>query len=80
MHWPPEPAALALREPGIPVTVRIVWEGDGEEYVEGTARRWDDGHVYVEVRDQRRLQGNGVWVKPQDVYRRSPNLPPRERA
>jgi hypothetical protein len=39
--------------------------------VDGVATRWDADHVYVEVRDQR-LQGNGVWVKPQDVYRRSP--------
>jgi hypothetical protein len=27
----------------------------------------------VEINDQTRLQGNGVWVKPQDVYRRSPD-------
>jgi hypothetical protein len=73
MHWPPRPKAFELREPGIPVRVRIVWDLDGEEYLDGVARRWDDGHVYVEINDQTRLQGNGVWVKPQDVYRRSPD-------
>lgn len=77
MHWPPKPAQVARHRPGIPVRVRIVWDGDGEEYVEGTATRWDADHVYVEVRDTR-LSGNGVWVKPSDVYRRSPEPPPDE--
>jgi hypothetical protein len=71
MHWPPRPVEFRHRRPGIVVRVRVVWQQDGEEYVEGVATRWDADHVYVEVRDQR-LQGNGVWVKPQDVYRRSP--------
>jgi hypothetical protein len=77
MHWPPRPSEFTHRVPGIPVRVRIVWDGDGEEYVEGTATRWDADHVYVEVRDNR-LSGNGVWVKPGDVYRRSPEPPPDE--
>jgi hypothetical protein len=71
MHWPPRPSEFERRRPGIAVRVRIVWDQDGEEYVDGVATRWDVDHVYVEVGDQR-LQGNGVWVKPDDVYRRSP--------
>jgi hypothetical protein len=75
MHWPPKPAELRTGEPAIPVRVRIVWKRDGEEYMEGMATRWDADHVYVEVRDKR-LQGNGLWVKPCDVYRRSPEPMP----
>ena len=71
-HWPPRPAEFRNRDRGIEVRVRIVWDGNGEEYVEGLATRWDADHVYVEVRDTR-LEGNGVWVKPCDVYRRSPS-------
>jgi hypothetical protein len=71
MHWPPKPAEFRHRENGITVRVRIVWDRDGEEYVEGVATRWDTDHVYVEIRDKR-LQGKGVWVKPCDVYRASP--------
>jgi hypothetical protein len=72
MHWPPKPAEIARHQHGIPVRVRIVWADDGEEYADGVATRWDARHVYVEVRDTR-LRGNGVWVKPGDVYRRSPD-------
>ncbi len=77
-HWPRKPTELRPRDEGIEVRVRIVWEHDGEEYIEGVATRWDANHVYVEVRDKR-LQGNGVWVKPHDVYRRSPEPAPEAR-
>jgi hypothetical protein len=70
-HWPRDPQRYRYQEPGVPVRVRIVWERDGEEYVEGMARCWDSSHVYVEVRDVRNAT-NGVWVKPHDVYRRLP--------
>ena len=72
MHWPARPASFSTHHPGNPVRVRIIWELDGEEFVEGTATRWDADHVYVQLRDTARLQGNGVWVKPTDVYRASP--------
>lgn len=72
MHWPPQPTSFTTRSPGIPVRVRIVWEHDGEQSVDGTATRWDADHVYVQLQDTARLQGNGVWVKPADVYRASP--------
>ena len=55
-----------------------MWDCDGEEYVEGAATRWDADHVYVKVIGKR-LQGNGVWVKPCDVYRRSPEPLPSTR-
>ena len=77
MHWPPQPASFAAHHPGIPVRVRIVWEEDGEEFVEGTVTRWDAGHVYVQLKNTKRLPGNGVWVKPEDVYRATPD--PRDR-
>lgn len=74
MHWPRRPRAFRTHWPGIPVHVRIIWQRDGVEYLPGTARRWDAGHVYVEVPDHDgRLRGNGVWVKPADVYRREPD-------
>jgi hypothetical protein len=76
MHWPTNPAAFQHRTEGIRVRVRLVWERDGEEYLEGVATRWDADHVYVEIRHENRLQGNGVWVKPSDVFRRSPKPVP----
>lgn len=73
-RWPPDPGNRR-RMPrhdldGIPVRVRVVWERDGEEWIDGVARRWDAEHVYVECLDERRLSGNGVWVAPSDVQRR----------
>lgn len=69
-HWPPNPVSFRRRDP-IPVRVRVVWERDGEEYVRGLALRWDANHVYVEWRDSMggRAIGNGVWLKPSDVFR-----------
>jgi hypothetical protein len=71
-HWPAHPRGLRTHEPGVPVRARIIWKRDGEEYIDGVARRWDDAHVYVEVKDVRSAV-NGVWLKPQDVYRRQPD-------
>ncbi len=70
-HWPPAPVSIKDRDRAIPVRARIVWERDGEEYRDGLAKRWDGEHVYVEIIDVR-LRSNGVWLKPGDVYRRSP--------
>lgn len=53
----------------IKVTVRIVWEHDGEEWIEGTAIRWDRTHVLVSFGD-RRNPTIGAWVRPADVRRR----------
>jgi hypothetical protein len=70
MHWPRKPASFKDHDP-IPVTVRVVWAQDGEEYLPGEAVRWDADHVYVRI-DDARCGGNGVWVKPADVYRSLP--------
>lgn len=65
-----------VHTPGIPVRVRLVWECDGEAYVEGWARAWDTTHVHVAIEDVRTDRGS-VWVKPQDVYRRTSDGPGR---
>jgi len=44
----------------IPVTARVVWERDGEEWVDGLALRWDSDHVYVEIPYEVRLATNGA--------------------
>lgn len=61
------------RHQPIPVLVRVVWEDDGEEWLDGEATRWDADHVYVElwrgrVPDPRQMT-TGVWVRPADVRR-----------
>ena len=40
--WPSPEVARSLhdRPDGIAVRVRVVWERDGEEWVDGTATRW----------------------------------------
>jgi hypothetical protein len=53
------------------VTVRVVWERDGEEWIEGEATRWTDRVVFVTFWD-RRLSTIEVWVVPDDVRRRHP--------
>jgi hypothetical protein len=69
--WPDDPASFR-DHPGIPVTVRIQWGRDGEEWRDGIAKRWDAEHVWVEVDDypRHRLSSRGVWVRPADVRRR----------
>ena len=77
-HCPARPGRFKDHWPGIPVRVRVVWERDGEEYLDGHAVRWDGGeHVYVRIRDTTgRLPGQGVWVKPDDVYRSAASAEP----
>jgi hypothetical protein len=70
-HWPTSPVSIKDRDRSIPVRARIVWARDGEEYRDGVATRWDADHVYVEIVDAR-LRSSGCWLKPSDVYRRSP--------
>jgi len=53
----------------IPVRVRVVWDRDGEEWIDGGARRWTQTAVLVTF-DDHRLQVGGVWVVPSDVERR----------
>jgi hypothetical protein len=66
-RWPPDPRDVPERE-AIPVRVRVVWERDGEEWVDGLACRWTRERVYVELRDVRSMT-LGVWVSASDVRR-----------
>lgn len=54
----------------VPVTVRLVWERDGAEWVVAQAHGFSDGLVHVIV-DDPRLQVIGLWVSTSDVRRRS---------
>jgi len=58
---------IANRVP-IAVRVRVVFELDGETWLDGQALRWHGRCVYVEVGD-RRMQVRGVWVDADDVNR-----------
>ena len=59
-HTCPQPVA---------VTVRVVWENDGEELVETVAMSWTGRDVYVRVSDTR-YQLRAVWLDADDVTRR----------
>jgi hypothetical protein len=56
-------------DPPVPVTARIVWEDDGEEYIETEAAGWSGQLVYVRVPD-RRCRLTSVWLPAADVKRR----------
>ena len=56
-------------DPPVPIVARIVWEDDGEEYIETDAAGWSGQNVYVRVPDTRwRL--TSVWLDAADVTRR----------
>lgn len=64
--------ALPFRDrpmrPPVPVRARIVWEHDGETWLDGQARRLDPGlAIFVEIRDKR-CQFTGLWLAPDDVW------------
>ncbi|MGH3482288.1 MAG: hypothetical protein ACRDPQ_03550 [Nocardioidaceae bacterium] len=76
-HWPLADGKGGPHARGIPdqpepinVRVRLVWEHDGEEWIDGTARRWTHAAVCVTFGDPRLLT-NAVWVRPEDVRRRA---------
>ena len=48
--------------------MRLVWD-TGDEWHDGSARRWWQRHVWVEL-DDRRLGTVGVWVEAGDVLGR----------
>jgi hypothetical protein len=56
-------------DPPVPVTARIVWEHDGEEYIDTAAAGWSGQLVYVRVPD-RRYRLTSVWLDTADVRRR----------
>lgn len=76
--WPPAEVARELKDrpDAIAVQVRIVFETDGEQWLDGMARRWWQQHVCVECLDSR-LQVRYVWVDAGDVKRQetAPLLP-----
>jgi hypothetical protein len=68
--WPaPEVASRRSDHAAIPVTVRIVWDRDGETQLDGTATRWVGQHVFVRFTDERSRLGF-AWVDAGDVRRR----------
>lgn len=52
----------------VPVRARIMWERDGEEWIDGHALRLDENGpaIYVEFGDKRK-KFTGVWLHPDDV-------------
>jgi len=57
-HWPLRDAkgnAHAVGIPDqpnpIPVRVRVVWDGDGEEWIDVVARRWTPTSVQLPLRE-----------------------------
>jgi len=78
-HWPLQDSKGQPHARGIPnqpnpspVRARVEREGDGEEWVEATARRWTRQAVFVTFGDER-PQTIGVWLRPKDVRRRRPS-------
>lgn len=69
--WPPPEVARELknRDDAIEVQVRVVFDRDGEQWLDSVARRWWQLHVCVECED-RRLRVRYVWVGAGDVRRR----------
>ncbi|WP_328321860.1 hypothetical protein OHA70_25525 [Kribbella sp. NBC_00382] len=72
-HWPPPAVARTLQpfpsDYRIDVDARLVWEVDGEEWVEATAIAWTQHHVKLFCQDPRLLVPY-VWLAPADVRRR----------
>jgi hypothetical protein len=56
-------------DPPVPVVARVVWEDDGEEYMETEAVGWSGQLVAVRVSD-RRYRLTSVWLNAADVARR----------
>lgn len=55
-------------QPPVPVRARVVFERDGEAWLDGTATRLGfDGAIFVELND-RRMQTVGAWLPPDDVW------------
>lgn len=45
-HWPADPLRFRNRDDPRPVHARVVFDRDGETWLEGRALRWDDTHVW----------------------------------
>lgn len=58
--------------PPIPITVRVVWSVDGEQWIKTMALGWTGRAaplVYVEMLD-RRCRTRAIWLRAEDVKRR----------
>ena len=64
------PASPSTPHQPVPITARIVWTDDGEEFVETVAAGWTGRNVYVRMPD-RRYRFTSVWLDAADVRRRS---------
>ena len=62
-------------DPPVPVTARIVWEDDGEEYIDTEAGGWGGQLVYVRMPD-RRYRLTSVWLDAVDVGGAEGRQPP----
>lgn len=62
-------------DPPVPVTARIVWEDDGEEYIDTEAAGWGGQLVYVRMPD-RRYRLTSVWLDAVDVGGAEGRQPP----
>jgi hypothetical protein len=56
-------------DPPVPIVARIVWENDGEEYIDTQAAGWSGQNVYVRLPDTR-WRPTSVWLNAADVTRR----------
>jgi len=79
-HWPLVDNKGGPHARGIPdqpqpfnVRVRVVWEHDGEEWIDGTSRRWTQAAVFVAFGDPRHSTAGvgqaGRRAAPNDVGR-----------
>lgn len=71
-YWQAIVNALPARDrpdrPRVAVRARLVWAGDGEEWVDGEAGRLDPGKaIFVHLHD-RRCSTWGAWLHPDDVW------------
>jgi hypothetical protein len=57
-----------FKEP-VPITARIVWADDSEEFIETVAAGWSGQNVYVRLPDQR-YRLTSVWLDAMNVRRR----------
>jgi hypothetical protein len=57
--------------PTTPITARIIWEQDGEEWINTVAAGWTGRHVYVRL-PGRRYRLTAAWLNATDVRRREP--------
>ncbi|MBD0292955.1 MAG: hypothetical protein ICV70_05215 [Jiangellaceae bacterium] len=55
--------------PPVPVRARIMWDRDGEEWIDTAALGWTGREVYVQMPD-RRYRFTAVWLPAVDLRRR----------